>query len=209
MKPGIRKPSPALVVACLALLVALSGASYAAITLPRNSVGTPQLKKNAVVSVKVKNRSLKALAFAAGQLPAGPQGLQGAPGRSALEPLRSGEMIRGVIGGAFKATAVSDDFRVLAAFPIPAPAPVSGANVDIDESEADETSNRCTGSATSPTAPAGVVCIYILGRVNSAGWLGTGAPDPVAGSAYGFGLGWDATGAGATEVTATWAYRAP
>lgn len=65
----VRKPSPAMVVACIALLVALSGASYAAVTLPRNSVGTPQLKKNAVVSVKVRNGSLKALDFAAGQLP--------------------------------------------------------------------------------------------------------------------------------------------
>ena len=37
------RPSPALVVACLALTIALGGTSYAAVTLPRNSVGTPQL----------------------------------------------------------------------------------------------------------------------------------------------------------------------
>ena len=42
-----------MVVACLALAVALSGAGYAAVTLPRNSVGTPQLKRNAVVSTKI------------------------------------------------------------------------------------------------------------------------------------------------------------
>jgi hypothetical protein len=42
-----RRPSPALVVACLALMIALSGVSYAAVTLPRNSVGTPHLKRNA------------------------------------------------------------------------------------------------------------------------------------------------------------------
>ena len=48
-----RTPSPSMVVACLALAVALSGAGYAAVTLPRNSVGTPQLKRNAVVSTKI------------------------------------------------------------------------------------------------------------------------------------------------------------
>jgi hypothetical protein len=74
------KPSPAMMVAFLALLVALAGTSYAAIQLPANSVGTKQLKKNAVTSKKVKNRSLKAIDFATGQLPAGPQGPQGAQG---------------------------------------------------------------------------------------------------------------------------------
>jgi hypothetical protein len=46
------------VVASIALFVALGGASYAAITLPRNSVGPKQIKKNAVTGKKVKNRSL-------------------------------------------------------------------------------------------------------------------------------------------------------
>jgi hypothetical protein len=63
----------------LALFVALSGTAYAA-TLPRNSVGAPQLKKNAVTSAKVKNRSLLARDFARGQLPAGPRGPQGPVG---------------------------------------------------------------------------------------------------------------------------------
>jgi hypothetical protein len=48
------RPSPAMVVASIALAVALGGTSYAAITLPKNSVGTKQLKKNAVTSAKVK-----------------------------------------------------------------------------------------------------------------------------------------------------------
>ena len=49
----LRGPSPAMVVACLALAIALSGVGYAAITIPRNSVGTNQLKANAVTSPKV------------------------------------------------------------------------------------------------------------------------------------------------------------
>ena len=51
-------PSPAMVVACLALAVALSGVGYAAVAVPRNSVGTAQLKRNAVTSLKVKNNAL-------------------------------------------------------------------------------------------------------------------------------------------------------
>jgi hypothetical protein len=78
--PSFRRPSPALVIACLALAISLSGVSYAASVLPRNSVGTVQLKNNAIVSSKIKNRSLLALDFKAGQLPTGPRGPQGDQG---------------------------------------------------------------------------------------------------------------------------------
>jgi hypothetical protein len=79
----IRRPSPALVVACLALAAALGGTGYAAIVLPANSVGTAQLKNGAIVAAKVKAHSLVASNFKAGQLaagPAGPAGPQGAAG---------------------------------------------------------------------------------------------------------------------------------
>ena len=72
----LRPPSPALVVACLALAISLSGTGYAVSTaLPRNSVGTLQLKNNSVNSAKVKNASLRAADFAPGQIPAGPAGI--------------------------------------------------------------------------------------------------------------------------------------
>jgi hypothetical protein len=57
---GRLRPSPAMVVACIALFVALGGSSYAVTRLPANSVGPKQLKKNAVTGAKVKNRSLTA-----------------------------------------------------------------------------------------------------------------------------------------------------
>lgn len=55
----MRLPSPALLISCLALFVALGGIGFAAATLPRNSVGTKQLKANAVNGSKVANNSLK------------------------------------------------------------------------------------------------------------------------------------------------------
>jgi hypothetical protein len=45
-------------VAYLALFVALGGTSYAATALPKNSVGTKQIRNNAVTGAKVKNNSL-------------------------------------------------------------------------------------------------------------------------------------------------------
>src|SRR6188472_1926270 len=91
MRKMWRRPSPAMVVACLALLVALSGTGIAAATqVARNSVGTPQLKDSAVTNAKLRNnavnsskvaaRSLLRSDFAPGQLPAGPVGPQGPAG---------------------------------------------------------------------------------------------------------------------------------
>ena len=85
-----RRLTYANVVSTIAVFVALGGASYAAITLPANSVGSKQIKpqavkgseiaRNAVTAGKVKDGSLLAQDFKAGQLPAGAPGEQGPPG---------------------------------------------------------------------------------------------------------------------------------
>jgi hypothetical protein len=75
-----RRPSHTTIAAYMALFVALGGTSYAAVKLPKNSVGGSQIKKNAVSSSKVKNGSLLKGDFKAGQLPAGAKGPQGAQG---------------------------------------------------------------------------------------------------------------------------------
>lgn len=54
-----RRPSPAMVVACIALLVALGGTSIAAVSqVANNSVGAAQLKSNAVTTPKIKNNAV-------------------------------------------------------------------------------------------------------------------------------------------------------
>jgi hypothetical protein len=80
------RPSPPMVVACAALFVSLSGVGYAAIVLPANSVGTKQLKRNAVTSAKVKQYSLLRSDFKRGQVPQGPQGPRA---RRAVQALRA------------------------------------------------------------------------------------------------------------------------
>jgi hypothetical protein len=100
-------------IALLALFVALGGTSYAAISLPKGSVGTDQLKRasvttakvapgaitdkrlqsgsvvrrkirdGAISSAKVADGTLLAKDFASGQLPVGTRGPAGPPGQAA------------------------------------------------------------------------------------------------------------------------------
>jgi hypothetical protein len=70
MTKHIRRPGYAEVVATLALVLAASGGAYAATQLPKNSVGSKQ----------VRNSSLQAKDFRPGQLPAGARGPKGDPG---------------------------------------------------------------------------------------------------------------------------------
>ena len=70
------------VVASLALVAAMGGTSYAAVTLPAGSVGKKQLKRNAVISSKVKPGSLRLSDFRGSDRARlrGPAGLRGAAG---------------------------------------------------------------------------------------------------------------------------------
>jgi hypothetical protein len=86
MKRLIRhRPSPAMVVALVALFVALAGTAYGAVKLPRNSVGTDQVINGSLQKVDLSKRAIAALRGARGprglQGPAGSQGLQGPQGQ--------------------------------------------------------------------------------------------------------------------------------
>jgi hypothetical protein len=75
-----RRLSYANVMATLALFIALGGTSFAAVKLGRGSVKSVNLAKNAVTSTKVKDHSLLAADFKAGQVPKGATGAAGATG---------------------------------------------------------------------------------------------------------------------------------
>ncbi|MFM7551265.1 MAG: hypothetical protein ACKO7Q_00230, partial [Actinomycetota bacterium] len=89
----MRRPSPALVVAVIALVFAMGGTGWAVTQLPKNSVGGKQLKKNAVTSPKIKDGTIATADLAAATRDAlkgqkgdtgatGATGAQGAPGPS-------------------------------------------------------------------------------------------------------------------------------
>lgn len=67
------------VAASLALFLALGGAAYAATQLPKNSVGTRQLRNGSVTAAKIAGRTRRQLRGSRG--PAGPQGPQGKTGK--------------------------------------------------------------------------------------------------------------------------------
>jgi Collagen triple helix repeat (20 copies) len=91
MTPKPRRPSAAMIVAGVALILSLTGGAYAANMLPFNSVGTAQLQNGAVTQGKLHVHSLLASDFAPGQIarfdrfghgrgPQGPPGKTGATG---------------------------------------------------------------------------------------------------------------------------------
>jgi hypothetical protein len=91
MVSGVRSHLQHNVVGYVALFVALGGTSYAALKLPASSVGAKQIRSGAVTEKKlarsavtdrvVRRGSLRASAFAPGQLVAGAAGPQGSPGQ--------------------------------------------------------------------------------------------------------------------------------
>ena len=117
-----RLPSPAMVVACIALIIALGGTAWAA-TLPRNSVGTAQLKKNAVTSIKVRNNSLTGVDINEGLLGRVPSAARATTAASAERALRSDSADRAA-AAATASTASSApvsrlDYRTSFAVPVP------------------------------------------------------------------------------------------
>jgi hypothetical protein len=74
-------PSPALMVAVIALLDAVSGTAYAALSIPANSIGTKQLKNDAVTRTKLAANAVVGSKIAPGSLTASsiaPNSLTGA-----------------------------------------------------------------------------------------------------------------------------------
>jgi hypothetical protein len=104
MRLAFSRPSPAMIVSVVALVVALGGTSYAVSALPSNSVGGKQLKKgavtnkkiksSAVTSDKVKDGTLLSKDFKAGQVPAGPAGPQGATGATGPSGVVASTIVR-------------------------------------------------------------------------------------------------------------------
>jgi hypothetical protein len=101
------------VTASVALFVALGGISWAATSLPRDSVGAKQIKTSAVRSSEVKNGALTQRDFAPGTLlqgpqgPAGPAGPAGHQGQSGPQGPKGDPGPQGVLGTA-RAFAVVD-----------------------------------------------------------------------------------------------------
>jgi hypothetical protein len=199
----------------VALFVALGGSSYAALALPKDSVGLRQLKRNAVTSKKVKDRSLRAVDFARGQLPRGergPAGAQGAAGpQGATGPtgpagpitgtLPSGVTLRGVYGIAARSAATAVQAPI--SFGLALPSEPTRHYVPFGGTPPPE----CPGEVNTPQALPGHLCVY--GR-SSTGTTSVLIDSPADGGIR-LGAIVQANTAGSVDVIVkgTWAVTAP
>jgi hypothetical protein len=89
----MRTPRYADVAATLAVVIALGGTSYAVTALPRNSVGTAQLKAHAVTKAKLA----RGVSLAGPRGPQGPTGPAGAPGTAGAAGAPGAAGLSGVV----------------------------------------------------------------------------------------------------------------
>ena len=90
--PRLGAPSPALIISTVALISALGGTSYAAFSLPQNSVGAKQLKNKAVTLAKIAPAAQHALTKVG---PQGPQGAQGVQGPQGIQGPKGAQVCQG------------------------------------------------------------------------------------------------------------------
>lgn len=160
-----RLPSPAMIVACIALVASLGGASYAAVALPKNSVGSKQLRKASVKPSKVAPSTVALFKGQTGS--AGPKGDTGAKGEPGAQGetgppgpfpgvLPSGKTVSGVYDAVGIAPAPAYPARDAISFGFALPAataqthfiPTGGANPN------------CPGTAADPGAAPGHLCVF-------------------------------------------------
>lgn len=215
------------VTATLALLTAMGGTGYAAVSIAENSVGTLQLKADAVTSGKVKNGTLKKADFKAGQLPAGARGATGAtgpagpvgasgpagPAGTAATTLASGQTLRGYVEPWGEAAEANEWASASVSFPVPlAVAPTPHFIIFGDANPA-----GCTGTPASPAADPGHLCVWEVAPPANATARGIVTSSGGTNTATRFGFsGWVRSTAGninppgaAYSYQAVWAVTAP
>lgn len=246
MKKRLRLPGPALVISLVALFVALGGTGYAALRLPRNSVGTIQIRNGAVIAPKIRDGTIVGAKLRNGTVTAGKINVKGlsvpnathateavtamtaatastattatsatsastattaGTATTALSPgtLASGKTETGVYSVDFQAQA-GDSGSAAISFPFPLAAAPKVEWLGPGTSDA-----NCPGSAASPQAAAGYLCVYATTEHNVASRCVDDTSGACAGAALPYGAVAELTAAGTGRTTSagTWAVTAP
>jgi hypothetical protein len=173
--------SPALFVACIALTVALGGVSYAAVALPKNSVGSKQ----------VKDHSLRKRDFASSSL--------------TIKGVRP-KTIRGVlaIGGKSNGSGVLFTDSLSFVFTLALPPAVNRVG-------AGEPVTAACPSANPPQAAEGNFCLYesIRDNLDFVGFVDPATNMTGAGGRQGVEAQYESNGSGDAIVRGSWAVNAP
>jgi len=181
-KRRLRPPSPTIVISMVALVLVLGGTAVAATTAYLTKATGTKLVKQLAPTLTVKQAHGPAT-LASGQTEYGTIGSQ---------PPGSG-------------TGAGDEIGDTASLPFPAPVALDDAHVQLVGAEA--TLAQCPGTAASPNAAPGYVCIYPYAQYNDK--LNDGAIWGSPTSKYGFQMSWDSVSGGDSWVFANWAYTAP
>jgi hypothetical protein len=216
-----RRPSPAFVVAVLALAVALGGTSFAANPIAQISalINGKKIKKNSIPGNRVKKNGLTGAQIKESKLGTVPRATKAARLGSfsaaqyqtfAGRPIPSGTTVQGAFGiQHFTNAGTQDHLRQAVSLPGTASAALTDANVNFASAAgASDTDATCKGTPDAPTAPAGKVCLYLT---TSAGLGSTfsGEGMPPSGNKFGFVVRADNATAAGTGAYGTWAYTAP
>lgn len=206
-----RRPSGALVAACLALLLSLGGTAAAAALISGAQIRDGSLTgadvglgAKGVRSVDLRDGSLELADIAA-------------PTRSQfreLEPnglLRPGQTVTGTFGQSmYHVPNVGSDYRLSVMLPLPTSPVLGNASVnfaaDANAATTDDDAS-CTGTLAAPTAPSGKVCLYpsFSFGVSSASGLALAQLGD-----RGFAVTWTSNSpASATLLYGSWAYTPP
>lgn len=210
------------VIATLALFLALGGGAYAATQLPKNSVGSKQIKPGSIRLADLADRTRQGLQGEVGprgatgdrgpQGPRGPQGIQGPQGPQgqaglATTTLQSRQTLHGVFN-------VAGENLDLIASDISFPLSLSAAPIVQVIGKGDAATPNCTGSAAEPSAAPGFLCLYVQDESNVERFEVcdfetvdcTGAPEA---NRFGALLFADPESGGFAFVWGTWAVTAP
>ena len=221
MKSSGWRPSPALIVAIVALVLAAVGTAFAANLITTSEIKNGTIKKQDL-SAKLK-KSLKGKRGPQG--PPGEQGdpgEQGPPGLSGLSggTIPSGTTVTGGWGGRYIAALAgtqTNSYLLTYSFPLPAPVRLTDSQVQFGAGTASPVGDAdpaCSGSVAAPTAPAGMVCIYSNdgARDNSTltGFKLSAAQANTDADAHGFTVRMiNVNTPGTMRAEGTWAYTAP
>jgi hypothetical protein len=216
-------PSPSMVVALTALVVALGGTAVAATDLINgnnlikpNSLSGNRLRKHTITGTQVNLKKLGKVPSAksadaatnASHAASADTATSASHAASASTvtgqgTLASGQTEIGIIGGRFQNGAnPNSPMGISTTFPLIAPVALTNAQIEVAPSA------QCTGTTATPTATKGFVCIYpdITVFANTI----TGNIGVVGDTKLGFQMEWNATTANTqSSVRAEWAYTAP
>jgi len=210
-------PSPSLIVSLIALTIALGGTSYAALSIPRNSVGPAQLRDGAVTTHKLRNGAVTAskINLRGVSVPNAQHARTADSASSAMASgvgtLASGQTERGIWFLSDWAETGHDAVAVSAiTFPVPlAQAPAAVHYIELGQSAP----SGCTGDVANPGAAPGNLCVFEGRAYNASGVRGIEDPtDSGVNQANRFGTGVymnGSNGPGEADTGGSWAVTAP